>query len=263
MPMLSWEDYWKRFIDVFIQFDLARKAISGFRDTPEAVKKYAEEEFENLRKDVQNHFEQQGLNPHNTWMYENTKVEKYLEDTMSSVPTRLKHVENRINQNQLIIQVALFETFMKDIHREVLRRNPGLINPDKKVSIGRIVSEGLNSIIEEEIEREVHGLDRKSIEERCEYFKSRLAIDWSFDGTVLPPIKAVLESRNAILHEKPDLEVTEIELTLGMSILIGIPMVALVQAHLHYPDTFAAPDQLDNLMKHFKNKIEAKGKTNT
>jgi hypothetical protein len=47
--MLSWEDYWERFIDVFIQFDLTRKAISGFRNTPEAVKKYAEEELENLR----------------------------------------------------------------------------------------------------------------------------------------------------------------------------------------------------------------------
>lgn len=258
--MLSWENYWKRYIDIFIQSDLARKAMSAFRDTSEAVRKYATDEFEVLRKDIHDHLEKRGLNPHETWIYDNAKIEKYLNDTMTAVPTRLQSIENRINQNQLIIIVALFEAFMKDIHREVLRQNPGLLNSDRKVSIGRILGEGLNSVVEEEIAREVHGLDRKTIEERCEYFKNRLSIDWSFNDTMPPLLKYALESRNAILHENPDLEISESDVTVAMIVCMAIPMVAMVQAHLHYPDGFVLPDHSENMTRLFRKEIEAKHK---
>lgn len=256
--MLSWENYWKRYIDIFIQSDLAIKAMHAFRDTPDAVRKYATDEFEVLRKDVQDHLQKRGLNPQETWIYDDAKVKKYLNYTITAVPTRLHSIENRIHQNQLIIMLALFETFMKDIHREVLRQNPGLLNPGRKVPIGRVLSEGLNSVVEEEIAREVHGLDRKTVEDRCEYFKSRLSIDWSFDNTMPPLLKEVLESRNAILHENPDLEVSEFDLTIAMTVCIAIPMVSMVQAHLHYPDAFASPGNTKNVTRHFRKEIEVK-----
>lgn len=250
--MISWEDYNKRSVDIFIQFDLAKKAISGFRDTPEALKTFAEMELENLRKSMQDYFEKKGENPQKSWMYDQTKVVTYIEGTIESIHSRLEEVENRLKQNHLILLVTLFESFMKDIHKEVLTQNPKLLNPDRKIPLGRAVSEGLDKIIEEEISREVHSLDRKSIEERCQYFKERLSIDWSFDGTAIPLIKSILEARNTILHENPDLKIERFNLQVAMSICMGIIMVTVVQAHLLYPESFESPDKSGKLTEHFK-----------
>jgi hypothetical protein len=254
--MLSWGNYWRRSVDIFTQFDLAKKALAGFRDTPEALNKFAEKELENLRNELQGHFEKKGKDPQESWLYNETKVQDYLDDTIKIIPSRLDDVVNRINQNHLIMQVTIFETFMKDIHKEVLRQNPALLNPDRKVSLGRAVSKGLEKIIEEEIAREVHGLDRKSIDERCDYFKNKLGIDWSFDGTAIPVIESILESRNTILHEDPDLKIKEEDTIISMSICMGIIMVSIVQAHLHYPEAFAPPDQAGNLRKHFEKTLK-------
>lgn len=254
--MITWDNYWKRFVDVFIQFDLAKKAISGFRDTPEVIRKFAEKELEGLRNQMQEHFKKKGQDPKDSWLYDETKVEKYLEGTIDTIPSRLADIENRMNQNHLILQVTLFETFMKDIHREILRQDPKLLKPDRKIPLGRVISAGLNSIIDEEIEREVHSLDRKSIEERCEYFKDRLSIDWSFDGTVIPLIKSIIDQRNAILHKDPDIKVDRFDLQVALSICMGIIMVTIVQAHLLFPDSFEAPDHSERLSRHFANKLK-------
>ena len=250
--MISWEDYWNRSVDIFIQFDLAKKAISGFRNTPEAVKSFAEKELENLRKDMQDHFVKKGKDLPETWIHDETKVAAYLEGTIKTIPSRLEDVENRLNQNHLILQVTLFESFMKDIHKEVVSQNPKLLNPNRQIPLGRAVSEGLDKIIEEELAREVHSLDRKSIEERCKYFKEKLFIDWSFDGKVIPLIKSTIEQRNIILHEDPDLKIERFDLQIAMSICMGITMVSIVQAHLLYPKSFEPPVRAANLTEHFK-----------
>ena len=254
--MVTWENYWKRFVDVFIQFDLAKKAISGFRDTPEAVRKFAENETESLRISVKEYLEKKGADFQDTWLYDETKFEKYVENTIETIPNRLPDIENRINQNHLILCVTLFETFMKEIHREILHQNPQLLNPDRKIPLGRVISAGLDRVIEEEIEREVHNLDRKSIEERCEYFKDRLSIDWSFDGTVIPLIKSIIDQRNAILHIDPDINIEEFDLHIALSICMGISMITIVQAHILHPKAFKAPDHSKNISRHFANKLK-------
>ena len=51
--MIICEDLGERSVDVFMQFDLARKAVQGFRDTPGAIGTYADTEIANFRKDMQ------------------------------------------------------------------------------------------------------------------------------------------------------------------------------------------------------------------
>jgi len=250
--MISWEDFNKRSIDLFIQFDLAKKAISGFRETPEALKCFAEKELDSLKKDMQGHFEKKGKDIQKSWMYDETKADTYIQSTIDSVPSRLEEIENRLNQNHIILLVTLFESFMKDIHKEILTKNPKLLNPDRKIPLGRAVNDGLNKIIEEEISREVHSVDRKAIEDRCKYFKERLSIDWSFDNTAIPLIKSTLEVRNTILHDDPNFKVDRLQLQVAMAICMGITMVSTVQAHLLYPESFESPDKSGKLTEHFK-----------
>ena len=252
--MISWKDYWNRSIEVFIQFDLAKKAMKSFRDTPEAVSNYATEEIEKIKKDVLDHFGEKGKIPKESWLYDSNKVSKYIKDTMESLPTKLEAVENRLNQNHLILQITLFESFMKDLHRELLQQNPSFLNPERKISLGRVVSLGLDHVINEEIEREVQSLDRKSIEDRCKYFQERLSIDWSFAGTMIPVIKLITDKRNKLLHEDPDINVDQDDLTFASFACIGITMVSTIQAHLAYPEAFILPEHSENTLQLFSKK---------
>lgn len=157
-----------------------------------------------------------------------------------------------MNQNQLIMQVTLFESFMKDIHREILSRNPKLLNPKRQVPIARIFATGLDAVLEEEVEREVISLDRKSIKDRCDYFKNRLLVDWSFDGTVYPLIERSLNMRNEILHGDTDTKVEDSHLQITFAITTGITIVTIVQCHLLYPDAFQPPTHAEGLLTQFR-----------
>ncbi len=253
--MVSWEDYNKRSTDLHMQFDLAKKALNGFRDTPEALEKYATSELEDIQNDMQEHFEKTGKDPRKSWMHKESETKKYIKNTIKSVPSRLEEIENRLNQNHLIILVTLFESFMKDIHKRILCKNLSLLNPDRKIPLGRINNIGLETIIEEEISREINSLDRKSIEGRCKYFKEKLSIDWSFDGTALPLIKSTLETRNKILHEEPDYKLSRFELNSAIAICMGITLVTVVQAHLLYPKYFEKLHNSKELEDHLKKKL--------
>lgn len=78
--MISWEDFFDRIVDVRMQFTLARKAIHGFRDTPEAVTGYAEAELDDFREDMQQYFDEIGKDHSESWLYDDTKVAEYLSD---------------------------------------------------------------------------------------------------------------------------------------------------------------------------------------
>lgn len=140
--MISWKAYFDRFISIFMQFDLARKAISGFSVTPEATALYADKEVKTLTDIMKKHSSDGGEDISESWINNASKVKDYFDHMISDVPNRLTEVDNRINQTELLIRMAVLESFMKDLHREILKIEPTLLNATKKIPLGRAISIG-------------------------------------------------------------------------------------------------------------------------
>ncbi len=235
--MISWEQYFDRLISLNMQFEIARKIHAGFMGTTEAVDKYLLGELDDIRKLMGEAAKRTGIDPSGTWAYTTEGVDKYLNELRNDLPSQLRNVENRLRQNELLLRVAVFEAFMKDLHREILRQKPLLLRPERQISLGRLASIGLEAVLAEEIEREVQGLDRKSTRERTDYFRRRLGIDW-FDGKIVPLLEIVIETRNGILHDDPDKVIADGVIGIAYITCLSIPWVSLVQAAVLYPSGF-------------------------
>jgi hypothetical protein len=235
--MIDGDDYINRFTAINLQFDLAMKAVEGFLKSEEAVDRYLNDELKSMQAFTEDAAKSSGFDPKQHWAFSEEGSSKYLQGTKENLPRRLNEVNNRIRQNKLILVVTAFESFMKDIHREVLRQDPNLLKPDRQIPLGKVVSVPRDEIVAEEIEREVQSLDRKSVEERYLYFDKRLNIDW-FGGTIVPLLKPVLELRNKILHENPDIDVTDKNLQLAHLVCFSLPLVCVMQAEVLYPGSF-------------------------
>ncbi len=197
--MISWETYFERIVKLRIQFDLARKALDGFTGSQEALDRYANEEFEGARKLILEAAKKEGTDEKETWANDKNRVQRYLELSKSHALSGMGDVKIRLSQNEYILQAAIFESFMKSVHREILRAAPTLLRSDRNIDLGRLVSQGQETLVREEIEREVQSLDRQSVEKKAEYFRDRLNIDW-FGGKIVPLLDLAINVRNEILH---------------------------------------------------------------
>ena len=84
-------------------------------------------------------------------------------------------IQDGINASELLIRVALFEAFMKDIHAEVLRARPallGIIRPEQQVKYKHIFTESASfqEILHQQIYREIDEVDRSNFLKKAEYF---------------------------------------------------------------------------------------------
>ena len=137
------------------------------------------------------------------WVFsDNERIMHYLDEVRATVPQRVSAVRSRLLQHEYVLHVAIFESFMKALHREVLRAAPTLLRADRKIDLGRLVSQGHEALIRAEIEREVQSLDRETPEKKSNYFRDRLKINW-FDGEIVGSLDRVIRLRNTILHENP------------------------------------------------------------
>jgi hypothetical protein len=178
------------------------------------------------------------------WAFTAEGTQKYFDSRKERIPEDLGKVENRINQNELIMRVTLLEGFLKEIHREVLRQKPALLRSDRQIPLGRLVALGPEKILEEEVEREVQSVDRKSIGDRAKYFLERLSIDW-FDGTIVPLMEWAFGQRNEILHFNPDAEVSSKDLGRASVVGSAVPWVSVAQAAILYPGGFKMIEGLE------------------
>jgi len=144
---------------------------------------------------------------------------------------------NRVNQNEFIMLVALFEIQMKDIHREILLQDQKLLSPDRQVPLGRLISGGFDAVLELEIEREVQSLDRKNFEERASYFQSRLGLVWPKEPTPTAA-REILDIRNRLLHEDADLSIADDKLGEAREVAFMLSYCFCLQCAARYPKGF-------------------------
>jgi hypothetical protein len=255
--MISWDNYLKRLTSVSVEYDLARRTIVSFRGNQETLNNFAKERFEDLKKADISYRERFGTDTNPTWIPDESEVQSWLQSYIQTLPQTFEEIENRLNQNELIMKVTLFEIFLKDVHREILKQKPNLLSPNKTIPLGKLIAQGYQKVIEEEIDRAIDSLDRKNIRERAEYFKNNLSVDWTFEGHILPIVEHVFDLRNKILHEEPDRKVGEEDVFHAMTIAMTISLIVIAQCAVLYPDGF---ERLNNsaTMKYFEKKLGKK-----
>jgi len=234
--MIDGDSIFKRFISIHMHFDLALRAVEGFKGSKEAIDKYTAYELGELRE-VITEAPSKDFDPSKHWVFSADGADRYLKSLRDHLESQWDDVVNRLRQNKLILLVTLAEIFLRDIHREVLQQNPTLLKADRQVPLGKLVAGSAEEIINDEIEREVQSLDRKSLQEREAYFDKRLNISW-FDGKIIPLADPVFTLRNEILHADPDTPVSELDVTIAGVVCLALPMGCLMQAAVLYPKGF-------------------------
>lgn len=233
--MVNANQYLARVVSAIEQVKLARRTLVDFAKAPDAVSKFIAEETTELREVLGRLADRAA--PEDAVKRRNELFERYVEGRHQSLSTQLVDVENRLNQNEVILLAALFENQMKQIHREVLRQDPSALKSDRTVPLGKLIAEGRDVIVEDEIEREVQALDRKSVADRAKYFRERLKIDW-FGDTAVPLVERVLTLRNDLLHENPDMLVSTNDVEYARFVALAVPMYCCLRAADRFPSAF-------------------------
>jgi hypothetical protein len=237
---------------------MVREALGNFRDDPAKQAAIAEERVSSFLKGIHRMLRESGLfqdppqptvAPHEQIFSLDNELKsaepppEHVKRTLDEVAHDAKldfvrqteEARNRVNQNELILLVALFEVQMKDIHREILLQEPSLLNTDRQISLGRMIAEGSEAVIQLEIDREVQLLDRKRPDERARYFHQRLRLNWL---NQMPQVQRVLDTRNRLLHENSGMTVGDDELKEARSVALGIPFECTRQCVERYPTVF-------------------------
>ena len=223
--MIQIDSYIKRIDSIASQYDFARKAILGYlkQSNPSATVQIAD--LENLLPD--------GMTEYSASEFRQ-RLDKYIASLKHVFPEKHQDLANRLSQNEIILLVAVFEDFMKLIHSEVLRHNLGLLNSERTIPLGRLTALGEAKIIEEEIERAVQMLDRKSAREKCQAF-AKLGLSWD---EMAEKIDAVIRLRNEILHEDVNRLVTGQNIQDCRMCVLELPMRVCSAGMKAYPATF-------------------------
>lgn len=150
-------------------------------------------------------------------------------------------IEDGTNASELLIRVALFESFMKDIHAEVLHAKPALlakIRPNREVKYEHIFTDRptFEAVLHQQILREVDEVDRVSFQKRADYFAKHLNLPLADEDT-LEFVERMMNARNEISHENPLKTVSPADLDRAARVLRSIPSQVLNRARAEYGKT--------------------------
>lgn len=147
-------------------------------------------------------------------------------------------IQDGTNASELLVRVALFEAFMKDIHIEVLRATPALlakIRPEQQVKYKHIFTDtpSFQAILNQQILREIDEVDRLPFLKRAEYFEKQLNLPMA-DEETLKFVGEIMKVRNEISHENPFKTVSPADLSKAINVLKQIPTRVCDKARTEY-----------------------------
>jgi hypothetical protein len=118
---------------------------------------------------------------------------------------------------EILFRVTVFEDFMKHVHANMLKGNPGILgltDRSRTVTVADVFSPGFEQFKEKQICREVKKVDRESMSYRLDYFAMHLGIDLEEKRRWLIEIS---ELRNKIAHGSPLEAVTKDDTTIPLA----------------------------------------------
>jgi len=114
--------------------------------------------------------------------------------------------EDRLNQSELLLLVAHFESFMKDVHRTFLTAAPAKVfsKRNTKFTLSKAFQDGadgyFSKFLNELVIKEVRSLDSQRIEQRAEYFAKHFGVSFSSPKEI-QELREIMDTRNKISHE--------------------------------------------------------------
>ncbi len=150
--------------------------------------------------------------------------------------------EDGVNASELLVRLAHFEAFMKDVHSAILSGKPSVlaaIYPKKQISYAEIFAKdsSYERLLQARIELEVDEVDRQNLQFRADYFKNHFNITWC-DAVTIKLLVEASKVRNELSHEKPALPVSNKFLRQVSEVLRTIPVNCCTQAKKSYPKNF-------------------------
>lgn len=131
---------------------------------------------------------------------------------------KIEFIEDRLNQSELLLLVAHFESFLKVVHMQFLSVAPGIVlgNAKTEILVASLFSKTADFRpdlwLRGAIEKEIKALDRENIEKKAKYFQKHYKISFGSDAD-LKTLVEIMEQRNKVSHEiliregeKPNLE---------------------------------------------------------
>lgn len=240
--MIVIDDFFDRMARLRAQFRLAQTAIEGWGQSEEVLKRYAQDEFDDIRENIHKQLTMEGRGQDGHWIFtDQTWIDDYLGMVRTETSRQIGGVRGRLVQYEYVLVVTFFETFMRDAHREILRANPHLLKADRHVELGRLISQGQEGVIRAEIERAVQTLDRESVKKKANYFQNQLGIDWTWGGHAVSLLEKVVGVRNTILHEDADREISDLDLGVATAVCTSVALAANLGAAVLYPNVCTLP----------------------
>jgi hypothetical protein len=237
--VVDYAQYMQRITSLNLDYGLASEAIRSCLATDAALEVYADRILAIARGLAGDVARNVGIELGENVPFSGKDAERqFKQGVKQQAFERLPAFESRMWQSTYVMQVALFEGFMKDVLRAVLTAEPALLQPDRKIDLGKLVATGFDETLKAEVERQVATIDRQSVETRERYFRDHLGLDW-FGGKITPLLSSVTALRNEILHVDADRMVTQGETNAMNLVTVSLPLLTVHEASARYPKHFA------------------------
>jgi|SRR5271170_1906779 len=230
-------------------FDLLRHSLNGlgdkgFRRFMENARRPKDAKLERVLAFINNHPEiETGLIPSEIKQRHRKKMSEQLPVTRSLKWAEYKgHALLGLNSSELIIRIALFETFLKEIHRQTLLAKPQLlclIKPNRQIALKEIFHGGFERFKMAEIDRQVREGDRLTTKDKAKFFQRRLKLPWGKDSDVAR-IEYLINLRHELVHDNHSAPVTDNDIKDTRELLLKILSNCINEAAKVYPAYFTA-----------------------
>jgi hypothetical protein len=216
---LSFKPYRQVLERVQIQFDLIRFSMKALKekDQKEFFKQVAEKKLssnEKYRTFLKQHklFSDEEADQMADERVKKIKSELRQENRAGNLLVISEFSEDRLNQSELLLLVAHFESFMKLVHEAFLHAAPGKVfgksfrdeqNPKiplKDIFDSTQSSSNTRKFLNELVAKEVKWLDAQNIEVKADYFAKHFGISFG-KAEEIETLKKIMKRRNEISHE--------------------------------------------------------------
>jgi len=247
---LSWDGYAEKIGQLHESWRLAIRAIKGFIENDTAFDSYLFEDYNDFIKILTETAELNGKN-----ITDFPSYQLYDDFKVSRAPYRKDQIEEiieHINSSFYITFFAVLEDQLKMAIRVLLWDNPTILDSQRTVPLGKLLMEGYEKVVSDEIERQIAILDRKNIGERLNFMNSTFGIDL-FGEPGIYFVNKLNNKRNELLHEKPGIGITSSETTEAFFFAFAIGSLLILFIDAINPDLILGSNHTEEDRKKFIN----------
>ncbi len=157
---ISWNNFERRVIELHMSWKLSIRAIEGFKESGEALGSYLTEDYQDFIGLLSKVAKTSGKQIIDFPAYQT--FDKLKPSRSGILRRELDSVIRNIHAAYLVNFVAILEDHIKQCARVLLLDNPQILDSQRQIPLGKLISVGKDEVILQEVERCVQSLDRLS-----------------------------------------------------------------------------------------------------